>query len=70
MPRQKNRLPTWELTISSNPVIQGYLQELVDTGMYGNNEAEAAERLLVRAIDILVESGKIQPRPKWETPRE
>lgn len=66
--RPKNRLPTWELTVSTNPLIQSYLQDLVDTGMYGNGEPEAAERLIVSTVEQLIEAGKLKRRPPWQPP--
>jgi len=57
------------LTISTNPQVQAYLQDLVDTGTYGNSEAEAAERLIAWAIERLIESGQLQRRPKWQQPQ-
>jgi hypothetical protein len=51
MARQRNRLTTRTLTLSTTPQVLGYLRELLETGLYGKNEAEAAERLLTRALD-------------------
>jgi hypothetical protein len=64
--RTRNRIPTQELTISTNPQVQAYLQDLVDSGTYGNNEAEAAERLIARGIEQLIDGGKLDRRPKWQ----
>jgi hypothetical protein len=64
--RPKNRLPSEEITISTNPQILGYLHELVDSGFFGNNEAEAAERLIARTIEQLVDDGKLERRQRWE----
>ncbi len=66
MARAKNRIPTQELTVSTNPQVQAYLQDLVDSGTYGNSEAEAAERLIARGIEQLIEGGKLERRPKWQ----
>lgn len=66
MARGKNRIPTQELLISTNPQVQAYLQDLVDSGTYGNSEAEAAERLIASGIEQLIENGKLVRRPKWQ----
>jgi hypothetical protein len=63
--RAKNRIPTQELSISTNPQVFTYLQDLVDSGTYGNSEAEAAERLIVRGIEQLIKNGQLGRRPKW-----
>jgi hypothetical protein len=57
MPRKENSLPTSTTRISTNPVIRGYLEELVLTGLYGKNVAEAAERLITQELRRLIESG-------------
>ena len=51
MARRRNRFPTETLTLSTTPHVWAYLGQLVDTGLYGKTEAEAAERLLTRALD-------------------
>jgi hypothetical protein len=63
--RAKNRIPTQELTISTNPQVYEYLQDLVDSGTFGNSEAEAAERLVARGIEQLIKNGQLDRRPKW-----
>jgi hypothetical protein len=63
--RAKNRIPTLELTVSTNPQVHAYLQDLVDSGTYGNSEAEAAERLVAREIEQLIKDGQLDRRPKW-----
>jgi hypothetical protein len=60
MARSRNPLPTVAITISTNPQIKSYLSELVPSGLYGNNEAEAAERLLAKAIDSLIREGALK----------
>jgi Arc/MetJ-type ribon-helix-helix transcriptional regulator len=67
--RQKNRLPSEEITISTNPQIVSYLRELVDSGFFGHNEAEAAERLIAKTLERLVEEGKLERRPRGEQPQ-
>jgi hypothetical protein len=50
MARPRNDLSTVPITISTTPHVVGYLQTLVGTGLYGKNNAEAAERLIAQTI--------------------
>ena len=64
MPRRKNQLETVSLTISTTEPVVGYLQALVESGLYGKNPAEAAERLIALGIEDLVRQGtlaRLQP---------
>lgn len=60
MARSRNLLPTVTITLSTNPQIKAYLSELVPSGLYGNNEADAAERLLARAVEQLIREGSLK----------
>lgn len=60
MARSPNLLPTVTITLSTNPQIKEYLSELVPSGLYGNNEADAAERLLARAVEQLIREGSLK----------
>jgi hypothetical protein len=60
MPRKPNSAPTAKITISTTPQIYGYLQQLVRTGLYGKNPAEAAERLVSEGIGRLVDKPVIK----------
>jgi hypothetical protein len=62
MARKPNRIRTVQVTLSTTQSIEKYLEALVLTGLYGKNPAEAAERLLVRAIDGLVQEGILERR--------
>jgi len=59
MPRSPNHLPTVTITVSTTPQIQAYLVELVSTGLFGKNSAEAAERLIARSVEQLSREGMI-----------
>ena len=59
MPKAHNLLTTEQITISTTPQIMTYLKRLVLTGFYGKNHAEAAERLVAKSIENLVENGKL-----------
>lgn len=62
MPRKKNQLTTVSITLSTTQAVVDYLEALVESGLYGKNPAEAAERLIARGIEDLVERGKLQRR--------
>jgi hypothetical protein len=67
MARSRNLLPTVTITLSTNPQIKSYLSELVPSGLYGNNEADAAERLLARAIDQLIRDGSLKGKKSYKS---
>ncbi len=64
MPRKPNQLKTASIPISTTEAIKGYLEQLVATGLYGKNSTEAAERLLARSLEEMVEKGKLKRRSK------
>lgn len=55
MARKPNSLQTVQIRISTTPLVQAYLDKLVDTGLYGKNPAEAAERLIAGGIEQLLQ---------------
>jgi hypothetical protein len=59
MARPENLLESVELRIQINPVLKGYLEQLVGKGTFGKSANEAAERLVSTAIDDMLESGKL-----------
>ena len=61
MPRKPNDLPTEELRLSTTPQVVDYLKRLLRTGLYGKNPADAAERLLTRALEEKLKEGSIKP---------
>jgi hypothetical protein len=63
MPRRPNDLKTEELTLATTPQVVAYLRHLLKTGLYGKNPADAAERLLARTLEQLLDDGRIK-RPK------
>lgn len=60
MPRKKNLVETVPVPISTTPQVQRYLEALVATGLYGKNPSEAAERLVTREIERLVQEGSLK----------
>lgn len=63
MSRKPNRLRTVMLTISTTPQVREYLRQLLDTGLYGKNEPEAAKRLLTRTLDDLLGQNRLSQAP-------
>lgn len=64
MPRAHNRIGTKALRLSTTPQVHEYLAQLVATGLYGKTEAEAAERLLTRALDEFLASKRVMLKQK------
>jgi len=60
MPRKKNSIATVQITISTTAIVRGFLETLVTTGLYGKNAAEAAERLIGRGIEQLIDQDKLK----------
>jgi hypothetical protein len=63
MPKARNILDTEQFTVSTTPQITAYLDQLVLTGFYGKNYAEAAERLIADVLRGFVEAGKLRKLP-------
>ena len=59
MARERNQMTTVQITISTNTVLRDGLDKIVLTGYYGNNRAEAAERLLAEGVRSLIKEGTI-----------
>ncbi len=64
MPRLPNKIKTVTITVSTTPMVHGHLEALVDTGLYGKNAAEAAERLIAQGIQDLLAAGTLIRLPK------
>jgi hypothetical protein len=43
-------------------MVQGYLEDLVNSGLFGKNVAEAAERLVGRGVEALIREGTLHRR--------
>jgi hypothetical protein len=69
MPKPANQLETVPLRLSTTSAVLGYLKQLVSTGLYGRNHTEAAERLIARGIERLLQEGTIQGGP-GESPKD
>lgn len=57
MVRPANPVSTVQLRISTTPAIQAKLEDLVETGLYGKNSAEAAERVIAEAVRRMIVEG-------------
>jgi len=60
MPKRPNTIRTVQITISTTAAVQGYLEQLVATGLYGKNPAEVAERIIARTIEIMLGDGTLR----------
>ncbi len=61
MARKPNDIETVPLPLSTTPHVVGYLKQLLKTGLYGKNATEAAERLLARTLERMVDAGRLKP---------
>jgi hypothetical protein len=59
MGRPQNDLPTVATTIATTEMQRSYLAQLVKTGLYGKNPADAAERLVSAGLERLLKDGTI-----------
>lgn len=59
MPRTPNSVPTVTITVSTTPLAREYLDQLVATGLFGKNPAEAAERLIADGIKAQLSEGTL-----------
>lgn len=62
--RKPNLTETVSVTIATTPGVIKYLQQLVDTHLYGKSHSEAAERLIARAIETLIKEGTLRREPQ------
>jgi hypothetical protein len=63
MTRPRNPLAGTQERFTANRVIRGYLEDLVQTGLYGRSPGEAAERLVSQGIERLIEQGVLIRKP-------
>jgi hypothetical protein len=61
MARKPNDIKTVPISLSTTPQVEGYLKQLLKTGLYGKNAADAAERLLTRTLEEMLRAGRIKP---------
>ena len=63
MTRPRNPLTGTQERFTANRLIRGYLEDLVQTGLYGRSPGEAAERLVSQGIERLIEKGVLARKP-------
>jgi hypothetical protein len=63
MSKTKNLLKTEEITLSLNSQTIWHLERLVETGLYGNNAAEAAKVVIFDHCKLLIGQGKLSDAP-------
>ena len=57
MARPKNTLKTVQITISTTEQVKDVLETLTNSGMYGKNSADTAQRLMLERIRDLQRDG-------------
>jgi hypothetical protein len=63
--KPKNSVPSVTVTFTTTPQVKSLLAKLVEGGLYGKNAAEAAERLIARALEQMVAGGALKaPAPQ------
>ena len=60
MPKPRNPIDSEKIRVTTTPTVRAYLEELVKGGLYGKNAAEAAERLIARGIESLINDGALR----------
>jgi hypothetical protein len=63
MTRPRNPLTGTQERFTANRLIRSYLEDLVQTGLYGRSAGEAAERLVSQGIERLIEKGVLRRKP-------
>jgi hypothetical protein len=63
MTRPRNPLTGTQERFTANRLIRSYLEDLVQTGLYGRLPGEAAERLVSQGIERLIEKGVLTRKP-------
>ena len=59
MPRLPNKVKTVTITVSTTPPVYRHLSDLVATGLFGKNPADAAERLITRGVEQFLAEGTL-----------
>jgi hypothetical protein len=60
MARPKNILETKTITLTLNDILIADLTQAVKTGLFGNSNAEAAERLIAQSLRVLIKEGVVE----------
>ena len=70
MARTKNPIRTVAVTITTTPPVAQYLEDLVDSGLYGKNRSEAAERLVANGLERMIREGTLKRKSKTARRRQ
>ncbi len=62
MGRKKNQIESVHLTLATTQPVIDYLEDIVSTGLHGENPSEAAEELIRHGVARLIENGTITKR--------
>lgn len=65
---RENLLETKSIRVSTTQAVNGWLGDLVRTGLYGKTVPEAAERLITSSIQRLITEGVLEKRPSETEP--
>lgn len=63
MGRTPNKLDTVEVTLRTTPQVAKYLDDLLNSGLYGKTRSEVAERLVTREIEALIREDSLSRMP-------
>lgn len=66
MARPKNILETKTITLTMNEILICDLTQAVKTGLFGNSNAEAAERLIASQLRVLIKEGVIKSHARQD----
>jgi hypothetical protein len=61
MAKLSNPVPTVQFTISTTPQVGAYLDQLLATGFYGKNRADAAEKVITSTLKQMLRDGELSP---------
>jgi hypothetical protein len=64
--KPQNLIPTATITVSTTDRVQQYLADLVYSGFFGKNTADAAEKVIVLGLKHLIETQKLTERDPVE----
>lgn len=48
------------IVIDATPKMARYLDDLVETGLYGSTRSEVATRLVTRGLEVVIERGVVE----------
>ncbi len=65
---RENLLETKTIRVSTTQSVKGWLEDLVQTGLFGKTVPEAAERLLTSSIQRLITEGVLEKHPSKTEP--